>query len=580
LPVNCLDVNGNGCNQLTRTADISCAIVLNIPLARNFQENLDSANSLNSDPCLKIKEVGMCKAAIPRFYFDQTTSSCKKFIFGGCRGNENNFATKESCKKQCSQHLAEPLAPSSRSAPVGNTPEENLICEQPMDAGFCYALSQRYFYNTQTKRCDQFLYGGCSGNKNNFKSEEDCISTCHTTTKRRGPPRQLLLPSTEPRCVAGNETFAVGDIVRIDSDPCKACVCSTPPEISCFEKKCPFLAPVNRGNPDCKVVKDDLGCCDERLECPEQQYPVIGPGGVYVPELSVPELPAFPGMGGVPGGFSSEALSPEVKKIAAATAKDHLITVPQVTGVMCEHAQLLEILDASSQVVAGTNYRLSLRLRAKSGPMCSDSMERYCKNIMVHQPLAFNCQNADPLKCLELINVDEIQCFETEEEFRANQNIGEFVPELPFFEPEELPFFDPSGLEPDFPVIGGGGGMGVPGGFSSQQISSELKKIAIVTARNHLKTVPQVSTCEYAQLLEIIDASSQVVAGTNYRLSLRLRTKSGPGCSDVTETYCKNIMVHQPLAFRCQDPDPLKCLELMREDEIQCFETREELLAK
>ena len=30
-----------------------------------------------------------------------------------------------------------------------------------------------------------------------------------------------MLPPVEDRCVAGNETYAIGDIVRIDSDPCK-----------------------------------------------------------------------------------------------------------------------------------------------------------------------------------------------------------------------------------------------------------------------------------------------------------------------------------------------------------------------
>lgn len=35
-----------------------------------------------------------------------------------------------------------------------------------------------YAYDNTKKECVQFYYGGCQGNKNNFKSLAKCKSTC------------------------------------------------------------------------------------------------------------------------------------------------------------------------------------------------------------------------------------------------------------------------------------------------------------------------------------------------------------------------------------------------------------------
>ena len=43
--------------------------------------------------------------AVPmkRFYFDKTTGSCQLFEYGGCRGNENNFADITKCQQICGE---------------------------------------------------------------------------------------------------------------------------------------------------------------------------------------------------------------------------------------------------------------------------------------------------------------------------------------------------------------------------------------------------------------------------------------------------------------------------------------------
>ncbi len=46
------------------------------------------------------------------------------------------------------------------------------------DPGFCMAYFPRYFHNSTSGECEQFGYGGCQGNKNNFETKEDCKHTC------------------------------------------------------------------------------------------------------------------------------------------------------------------------------------------------------------------------------------------------------------------------------------------------------------------------------------------------------------------------------------------------------------------
>ncbi|KAJ7426764.1 hypothetical protein WISP_12839 [Willisornis vidua] len=56
--------------------------------------------------------------------------------------------------------------------------EKPDFCFHEKDPGVCRGYFTRYFYNKETKSCEAFKYGGCLGNQNNFKSLEECQSTC------------------------------------------------------------------------------------------------------------------------------------------------------------------------------------------------------------------------------------------------------------------------------------------------------------------------------------------------------------------------------------------------------------------
>jgi hypothetical protein len=113
-------------------------------------------------------ETGSCRANIERWHFDSELGSCQTFTYGGCDGNENNFASKEKCESIC--HTTD------HDASRGNDQD---ICFMPSDTGPCRAAVTRFYFNTNSAKCEMFLYGGCSGNANNFETPQDCMEKCN-----------------------------------------------------------------------------------------------------------------------------------------------------------------------------------------------------------------------------------------------------------------------------------------------------------------------------------------------------------------------------------------------------------------
>nr|XP_039247964.1 kunitz-type serine protease inhibitor kunitoxin-Phi1-like [Styela clava] len=51
-------------------------------------------------------------------------------------------------------------------------------CHQPKEEGFCRGFYRRWYYDIKNQRCMPFLYGGCMGNANKFKTRHDCWESC------------------------------------------------------------------------------------------------------------------------------------------------------------------------------------------------------------------------------------------------------------------------------------------------------------------------------------------------------------------------------------------------------------------
>ncbi|KAJ9582850.1 hypothetical protein L9F63_022809 [Diploptera punctata] len=57
-------------------------------------------------------------------------------------------------------------------------PKPRDVCFEPMDAGTCEDDEPRWYFDSQNNTCSQFKFGGCSGNQNNFDSQETCNAVC------------------------------------------------------------------------------------------------------------------------------------------------------------------------------------------------------------------------------------------------------------------------------------------------------------------------------------------------------------------------------------------------------------------
>ncbi len=75
------------------------------------------------------------------------------FYYGGCEGNTNRFDSLDDCQRSCPSEFL-----------------QNDVCQMPQEVGPCRDFLERYFFDVASGTCKQFYFGGCEGNKNNFKT--------------------------------------------------------------------------------------------------------------------------------------------------------------------------------------------------------------------------------------------------------------------------------------------------------------------------------------------------------------------------------------------------------------------------
>ncbi|XP_070190984.1 papilin-like isoform X1 [Littorina saxatilis] len=138
----------------------------------------NAACSAVTDICQLPSEVGPCRASLPRFFFNSATQQCESFTYGGCGGNANRFSTLSECNAACSAVTD--------------------ICQLPQEPGRCLAFFPSFFFNSATKQCESFVYGGCGGNANRFSTSRECNAACSADVCSLPPvvgPCEALIPS-------------------------------------------------------------------------------------------------------------------------------------------------------------------------------------------------------------------------------------------------------------------------------------------------------------------------------------------------------------------------------------------------
>ncbi|NXE65971.1 WFKN2 protein, partial [Calcarius ornatus] len=157
-------------------ADFPLSVIRGEPTSKEASQN---KTHFPTNECLKQPDSEDCGEEQTRWYYDAKKNNCFTFIYGNCNSNLNHFETYESCMLTC------------MNGPIN-------ICNLPALQGHCKAYEPRWAYNSLTKQCQSFIYGGCGGNENNFESREACEEMCpfpKNTHCKVCKPRQKLVTS-------------------------------------------------------------------------------------------------------------------------------------------------------------------------------------------------------------------------------------------------------------------------------------------------------------------------------------------------------------------------------------------------
>lgn len=128
----------------------------------------------NKDVCSMEKDYGPCVGRFRKWYYSAPLKQCEEFTFGGCDGNGNRFSSQDECQQICLVR-EEPEISSGQSSI-----SKASICSLEVDMGLesCTDNLRRWHFDSDLGSCTAFIYSGCAGNQNRFKTFETCMGFC------------------------------------------------------------------------------------------------------------------------------------------------------------------------------------------------------------------------------------------------------------------------------------------------------------------------------------------------------------------------------------------------------------------
>jgi len=172
----CLKFSYGGCagNKNNFISKEECEVTCKSKVRAN-EEKISTVHQLSRvHQCQLPLEAGPCKGQIDRWHYSND-QGCTQFSWGGCGGNSNNFVSQQKCIAACSQGSQEVVEAVEEVASDHGIRSE---CMEEKEPGLCFGAFTRFFYNQKTSQCEEFMYGGCGGTKNNFKNKQLCQEEC------------------------------------------------------------------------------------------------------------------------------------------------------------------------------------------------------------------------------------------------------------------------------------------------------------------------------------------------------------------------------------------------------------------
>ncbi|XP_069805273.1 kunitz-type protease inhibitor 1 isoform X1 [Dendropsophus ebraccatus] len=145
--------------------------------------------------------------------------------------------------------------------------ETEEYCLSPKKVGRCRGAFQRWYFNPEVSDCEEFVFGGCNPNKNNYVRKEDCRQTCGNSGEHadgHGKGRRME-PVCDGKCLRSQFRCADGCCIdaALECDDTPDCRDSSD-EASCenYDKEFKRLQDLDVTNSKARCVElPDTGPC-------------------------------------------------------------------------------------------------------------------------------------------------------------------------------------------------------------------------------------------------------------------------------------------------------------------------------